>query len=562
MAVAALAIPGYAQNPRTPVQLDAGLGKAVGPAVSSDGDLTAIVWKEDITNQMFASTSTDNGCTWSTAVRIDDSPNANGKFAKDIGLVVDNGVIYSTWSDDRNVAFDADLYFTMSTDGGMTWSPNVAIDKGYPSGANDVKDWRIMANGNNIAVMCSTENDLGGFNEEVFLTVSTDGGLTFGTAMPISAHATGTVDVDSIAAVMSNGTVHMAWQDNFSVLNNECFYSSYDMATGTFNSTDILVSASVAGGFVEWDLAMAASGNTVAIAYQADNLPTASSDVLHVNTSTDNGVTWNGGVLVGGYVAGTHDTDHPILMANSNGNITMCHEDNRNGSDELFVNTSTDGGATWTESASMGGGGYPAIAGDGDYVAAYWTGPSFPEGTPMTVSRDGGVTFAAPVDMTGGQVGDADFAEISFNAKYDNFVVTWLDDSSGVNQVFAGGARSSGVTPVGPFIAGSPINFTGAGFGASEAGNEFMVLVSTAKGTAAIPGDGRSVGLLFSPVLLQSAAAAALKGTILADGTAATPVVNFPPSFVIGTTLSCVALSNAGGGSYDSITDVATFTVQ
>jgi len=183
LAVAALAIPGYAQNPRTPVQLDAGLGKAVGPAVSSEGDLTAIVWKEDITNQMFASTSTDNGNTWSTAIRIDDSPNANSKFAKDIGLVVDNGVIYSTWSDDRNVAFDADLYFTMSTDGGMTWSPNVAIDKGYPSGANDVKDWRIMANGNNIAVMCSTENDLGGFNEEVFLTVSTDGGLTFGTAM-------------------------------------------------------------------------------------------------------------------------------------------------------------------------------------------------------------------------------------------------------------------------------------------------------------------------------------------------------------------------------------------
>ncbi|MDA0667624.1 MAG: sialidase family protein [Planctomycetota bacterium] len=563
LVVAALAAPGYAQNPRTPIQLDAGLGKAVGPAISSDGDLSAVIWKEDVTNQMFASTSTDNGCTWSTAIRIDDSPNANSKFANDVGLIVDGGVIYASWSGQRTTVGEDDLYFTMSTDGGATWTADLAIDKGYANGANDLKDWRMSVDGTMVAFMSATENDAGGAHEEVFLTVSTDRGATFGAAMAASAHPNGSVDVDAIGMTASNGLVHMVWQDNVSTTDNELFYSSFDSATGLFVSTDVLLSASLAGGNVENDIAIDSFGATIAVAYQADNLPAGSAHILHVATSIDNGTSFAAGVQVGNYVAGTNDTDHPVILVNSNGNITTCHEDNRNlGSDEIFMNNSTDGGATWTESAAMGFGGFPAIAGDGDYVAGYWTGPSFPEGTPMTVSRDGGANFGPALDITGGQTGDADFAEITFNSKYHNFVTVWLDDTAtGVNECFAGGLRSGGISPVGPFTAGGPINFTGAGFGASEAGNEFMVLVSTAKGTAAIPGDGRSVGLAFGPVLLQSAAAAPLKGTILADGTAVTPVVNFPGSFAVGTTLSCVALSHAGA-NFDAITDVATFTVQ
>lgn len=561
LAIAALAAPSYAQNPRIPVQLDAGLGKAVGPAISSDGDLTAAIWKEDGTSQMFAATSTDNGHTWSLAVRIDDSPNANSKFAKDVGLIVDGGVIYASWSGQRTTVGEDDLYFTMSTDGGATWTADLAIDKGYANGANDLKDWRMSVDGTMVAFMSATENDGGGFQEEAFLTVSTDGGMSFGTAMAVSLHPNGTVDVDGIGMTASNGSAHMVWQDNASTTNNELFYSSFNSATGLWDSTDVLLSASLAGGNVENDIAIDSNGTMIAVAYQADNLPTSSAHILHVATSMDNGASFAAGVQVGNYTAGTNDADHPVILVNSNGNITTCHEDNRLGGDELFMNNSTDGGATWTESAAMGGGGFPAIAGDGDYVAGYWTGPAYPEGTPMTVSRDGGSTFGPALDITHLQGGDADYAELTFNSKYHNFVAVWLDDSSGINQCFAGGLRSGGISPVGPFTAGGAINFTGAGFGESEAGNEFMVLVSTAQGTTPIPGDGRSIGLVFGPVLLQSAASAALKGTLLADGTAATPVVSFPGSFAIGTTLYCIALSRAGS-SYGTITDNVTFTVE
>ena len=562
LAIAALAVPGYAQNPRTPIQLDAGLGAPVGPSVATDGELSAIVWKESGTDNMYVSTSTDQGCTWSVPTRIDDSTNLNGKFAKDIGTVVDGGNIYASWSDQRTVDNEDDLYLTVSNDGGLTWSADMVIDKGYANGANDLKDWRIAVDGLNVAMMSATENDGGGAQEEVFLTVSTDGGATFGTAMAASLHPNGTVDVDAISMAMSNGVVHMVWQDNNNTSENELFYSSYDFGTASFTSMDVNIGGSLALGNIENDLSISANGSNVAVAYQADNLPTSSAHILHVNVSNDNGVTWNGGALVGGYVAGTDDTDHPIIVANSNGNVTVGWEDNRNGSDEMFLANSIDNGATWSETASGLAGGFPAIAGDGDYVAFNFTGGAFPEGSWVMTSRDGGVTFGAPVDMAVGQtLGDADFAELAFNSEYQNFLACWHSDDSGANQIFAGGARSAGLTPVGPFTAGGPINFTGAGFGASEAGNQFMVLVSTAKGTTAIPGDGRSVGLAFNNVLTQSAASAALKATILADGTAATPVVSFPGSFAIGTTLSCVALSRLSG-SYDAITDVMTFTVE
>ena len=558
----ALAAPGYAQDVRTPVQLDAGLGKAVGPAIATDGSLTAAIWKEDVTNHMYGSTSTDNGLTWSAAVRIDDSANSNSKFAKDIGLIVAGGNVYASWSDQRTTSGEDDLYFTMSSDGGATWTADLVIDKGLANGANDLKDWRMGVDGSTVAFMSATENDGGGFQEEAFLTVSTDGGATFGAAMAVSAHPNGTVDVDAISMVAENGFVHCVWQDNVSTTDNELFYSKYDVALGAFASTDVNLGGSLVGGNVENDLGIDASGPMVAVAYQADNLPTSSAHILHVNVSVDDGTTWGGGVQVGNYIAGTDDADHPIVAVNSNGNVTVVYEDNRTGgSDEIYLSTSTDGGFTWTESASMGVGGFPALAGDGDYMGANWTGPSFPEGSQFTCSRDGGLTWGPVADLAAGQTGDADFAELAFNSLYGNFVAVWLTDDTTINQIYAGGARCQTITPNGPFAAGNPINFDGSNFGASEAGNEFMVLASTATGVANIPGDGRDVGLSITPVLIQAAASPALKGTILADGSAATPIVSFPGSFTTGTTLYFVGLSRTGG-TYASITDVTSIVVQ
>jgi hypothetical protein len=73
--------------------------------------------------------STNGGATFSAAVRINDDATTNkwhwfGTFG-----VAPNGRLDAVWYDTRNAAnnTDSQLFYSYSSDGGLTWSPNVAI---------------------------------------------------------------------------------------------------------------------------------------------------------------------------------------------------------------------------------------------------------------------------------------------------------------------------------------------------------------------------------------------------------------------------------------------------
>lgn len=564
VAVAFVAASVSAQNARTPVQLDAGLGDSQAPAIVSEGELSAAVWKDIVTEQLYCSVSNDQGRTWGAAVRIDDSPGGN-KFVEDVGTLISGGNIIVTWRDER-LSTEDDLFATVSTDGGLTWSTDVELDKGYPSGANPVREWRAAGDGSNIAVAITPDNG----NEDLYLVYSTDGGVTWSSALSVTSH-NGQCDIDQPAVIVSGDTAWVAWADNFDLPTGSgsrsadvAYVSVFDFVSGTFTAQDVLLTPNVeaAGGDIDGDVTFAINGSTVIFAADVDFPAASGADELWVNVSTDGGATFGGDQQVGGYTVGTDDIDNPRVLATSTGSVLVAWEDNRSGGDEIFAALSTDGGVTFTESGPFGTGGFPELKGDGDYVAVNFTGPGFPEGSLLAVSNDGGATFGAAVDVAAGQTGDADFAELAFNSLYGNFLCMWLSDDTGVNQAYAGGLRSQSLNPIGPFTAGGTINFDGAGFGVSEAGSTMMVLISTSTGTALVPGDGRDIGLAVTPTLLTTASTPVLMATLAGDGSASTPAVTFPGSFPVGTTLSAIAIANAGGGSYGSITDVATITVQ
>jgi len=78
---------------------------------------------------MFAR-STDGGLTFSAPHRINDDPINHNKWHWFGTLsVAPNGRIDSVWFDTRNAAnnTDSQLFYSYSTDGGVTWSPNVAV---------------------------------------------------------------------------------------------------------------------------------------------------------------------------------------------------------------------------------------------------------------------------------------------------------------------------------------------------------------------------------------------------------------------------------------------------
>src|SRR5438477_7289558 len=86
--------------------------------------------------------STDGGLTFSVPRRINDDPVNPSKWHWFGTLsVAPNGRIDSVWHDTRNAAnnTDSQLFYSWSTDGGVTWAPNVAVSnsfnpfEGYPN---------------------------------------------------------------------------------------------------------------------------------------------------------------------------------------------------------------------------------------------------------------------------------------------------------------------------------------------------------------------------------------------------------------------------------------------
>jgi hypothetical protein len=102
------------------------------------------------------SRSTDGGVTFSAPQRITDDPvNQNKWHWFGTLAVAPNGRIDSVWMDTRNAAnnTDSQLFYSWSTDGGVTWAPNVAVSnpftpfEGYPV-QNKIGDYITIVSDN------------------------------------------------------------------------------------------------------------------------------------------------------------------------------------------------------------------------------------------------------------------------------------------------------------------------------------------------------------------------------------------------------------------------------
>ena len=100
--------------------------------------------------------STDGGVTFSTPRKINDDPVNPSKWHWFGTLsVAPNGRIDSVWYDTRNAAnnTDSQLFYSWSTDGGVTWAPNVAVSntfnpfEGYPN-QSKIGDYITMVSDN------------------------------------------------------------------------------------------------------------------------------------------------------------------------------------------------------------------------------------------------------------------------------------------------------------------------------------------------------------------------------------------------------------------------------
>jgi hypothetical protein len=173
--------------------------------------------------------STDGGLSFSAPHRINDDPvNTNKWHFFGTLSVAPNGRIDSVWLDTRNAAnnTDSQLFYSWSTDGGLTWAPNIAVSnsfdplQGWPS-QNKIGDYITIVSdntGGDVAYSATFNfNPSRGQHEQdvYFVRVSPSGGATptpTATATPPStatptATATATATATSTAAATATPVV-------------------------------------------------------------------------------------------------------------------------------------------------------------------------------------------------------------------------------------------------------------------------------------------------------------------------------------------------------------------
>ena len=166
----------------SPVTVSDGAGGVQGsfPAVSSEGELY-IVWRSyDSGGQIRFDKSTDGGLTFGTDKIVSNSPDSwFPHMAVDLSGGLFHNYIYVVWDDLRNG--DDDVFLSVSSDGGDTWSPAQRINNDPISNGKD-QYWPTIAiseSGEIVIMFYDARNTPSNDIIEAYIARSTDGGTTF-----------------------------------------------------------------------------------------------------------------------------------------------------------------------------------------------------------------------------------------------------------------------------------------------------------------------------------------------------------------------------------------------
>lgn len=188
-----------------------------GVAITSYGEKDVYVAWEDTRNvdgptgeDIYFAKSVDSGESFEANVRVSDDEERATQFVVSLDAD-DEGNIYIAWQDTRDRPEDYyEVYFSKSTDGGFSFSPNLRISdvegfvySGHPSIAAD-------SFGNVYIVWQDDRNPSQGY--DIYMAKSTDGGESFGDNVIIGEDLADMSQVDPDVAVNSFGDIYVVWQ--------------------------------------------------------------------------------------------------------------------------------------------------------------------------------------------------------------------------------------------------------------------------------------------------------------------------------------------------------------
>jgi hypothetical protein len=358
------------------------------------------------------STSTDGGNTWTHGFLPGlTTAQGNGPYdaASDPAVAYDakHGVwMIASLPISNNSATPA-VVVSRSTDGGFTWQNPVSVD---PTSPNSDKNWIVCDSWPNSPYYgnCYVEWDNPASSDEIFMSTSTDGGVTCGSPLPTANTAAG---IGGQPLVQPNGMVVVPIESNgisaFTSNNGGASWSA------TVNIANIQIHTD-AGGIRSGPLPSAAvdGTGTIWVVWEDCRFRSAcSTNDLVYSTSTD-GVTWSAvtrvpieqttstvdhfipGIGIDPTTSGTsaHVALHYYYYSQSDCTLTTC---------QLYVGfiSSANGGSTWNAPSALTGpmqlAWLPTSQNGlmvGDYVATVFNN-GIPHGVFAVAQQVSGTTF-------------------------------------------------------------------------------------------------------------------------------------------------------------------------
>lgn len=206
-----------------PVRVDTDAGTAAAPSIAVDGAQGWVYVGYHGTrgpgdSNAYANVSTNGGLSFRPAeVRIDDD--ATGQNQLNVSIAVDDrtGVALATWEDRRG---GANVYFSRSLDGGVTWSPNVQTGAGL-SGDQFTPRAAVDPGRNVYVVFIDSTNG----RRPMFTRFNPNG--SFDPPLPVSTQAGtgGAAANDPAVALDAYGTIYVTWTENRGSPDQDVFFA-------------------------------------------------------------------------------------------------------------------------------------------------------------------------------------------------------------------------------------------------------------------------------------------------------------------------------------------------
>jgi hypothetical protein len=186
------------------------------PKVGAYGDSVYVVWNVGIINKkgngnsqngvgpngVFFSRSSDNGINFSNPLKL----NANQESVGESQVATNGKNVYVVWGGNPDEKVAGNLYYTRSSDNGVTFSTPQSL-----TGKNTL-NVEVAADSNNAYI--AWQGVLPDGNEEIFIKESLDAGDTFTTTNNNISRNKGISECTSVAISQDSKVVYLAWEDS------------------------------------------------------------------------------------------------------------------------------------------------------------------------------------------------------------------------------------------------------------------------------------------------------------------------------------------------------------